>query len=264
MSDSAFMQILFLDETNVIQTKINNFFIYGGIFFSAEQAAILHKRIIEIREKADYKAGDLLKFDTHTRPPHVSAHLFNTAKEELINACIENKVLFIVYIVHHNIAQRHSLETKIQWASNELINQFDIILKQQKDYGVVIFDKLPFKAEFRYISKLFNSGITTATTQKTPHIPTNILSYSMSTAGASHFDSATDVVLGAFRYCVNAESTSKAAKKLFPMILKLIYGHIGKDGKKTVGEYGLLIRPHLHLAYKPEYDTLISKLKAFL
>ena len=32
-----------------------------------------------------------MKFDTHTRPPHVSAHLFNTAKEELINDCIENK-----------------------------------------------------------------------------------------------------------------------------------------------------------------------------
>jgi len=258
------MRILFLDETNTELTKISNFFIYGGIFFPAEIAHNLHLKIVELRNKAGFKPRDQFKFDTHSRPSSIPIDAFNQAKDKLINLCIDSKVLFIVYIVHHGIARKHSLKTKIEWASNEIINQFDSILRLEKDCGLVIFDKLPFKGEFRYINNLFNDGITTSTSQNAPHVPTNILGYSMSTSGASHFNSATDIILGAFRYCVNAEDSSGAAKKLFPKILNLLYGQIGKDGKKAVGEYGLLIRPRRNMLYSSEYDKLLKKLKSFL
>lgn len=257
------MHILLLDETNAEHTKINNFFIYGGIFFPLETASLLHKKIVEIREKAGFKPTDLFKFETHSRPSTVSMVVFNQAKDDLIKTCIDNNVLFIVYIVHHKIAQGHSLQRKIEWASDEIINEFDIFLKTQKDYGIVMFDRLPFKGEFQHIANLFKVGITTATI-KTPRIPTSILGYSISTAGASHFASATDIILGAFRYCVNVAENSTVAKKMFPSVLKLMYGLIDSKGEKNVIEFGLLVRPYRNLAYQKEYKELIAKLNSFL
>jgi len=257
------MYILLLDETNVESTKINNFFIYGGIFLPLEIVPVLHNKIIEIRKKAGFQPTDFLKFETHSKPPSVISAAFSQAKDELINACIDNKVLFITYIVHHNIAKKHTLEKKIQWASNEIIAQFDLFLQIQHDKGFVIFDSLPFKGSFRYIANLFNVGITTATSN-TPHIPINIVSYSMSTTGASHLVSATDIILGAFRYCVNVSEESVQAKKMFPNILKLMYGNVDKEGEKNVIDYGLLIRPHRNVAYQKEYGELVSKLNSFL
>lgn len=258
------MYILLLDETNAEHTEINNFFIYGGTFFPLEIAPVLHKQIIKIREEAGYSPKNIFKFETHSRPSTVSVPAFNQAKDNLINFCIDKQVLFIVYIVHHKIAQRHSLQKKIEWASNEIINEFDIFLRTQNDYGIVMFDRLPFKGEFQHIANLFNIGITTATSNVMPHIPTNIVGYSISTAGASHFNSATDIILGAFRYCVNIAATSTLAKKMFPNVLKLMYGSIDAKGVKNVVDYGLLIRPYRNIAYKTEYNALISKLDSFL
>jgi len=258
------MYTLFLDETNSQYTKINNFFIYGGIFFPLDIAHLLHKKIIEIREKAGFKPNDLFKFETHSRPSSVSETAFAQAKDNLINTCIENRVLFIVYIVHHKIALRHSLQKRIEWASDEIINEFDCFLKTQKDYGTVVFDRLPFKGEFQHIVKIFNSGITTATLNNAPHIPTNIVGYFISAAGASHFASATDIILGAFRYCVNIAGNSMVAKKMFPNVLKLMYGYIDSKGNKNVSDLGLLIRPYNNLAYQKEYKELTDKLNSFL
>lgn len=258
------MQILLLDETNVDRTKASNFFIYGGVFCSLDIVPQLHVKIEKIRAETGFKNVDLFKFDTNTRPAKVSSSKFNQAKEMLLDECIDKKVSFIAYIVHHKIAHKHSLKKKIEWSSSEIIDKFNQFLLQRKEYGIVVFDKLPFRGDCAYIRKLFTQGITTATSRNFYHVPRNILGYNMTTSGASHLNSLADIVLGSFRYCVNSREDNRVARKLFPKIMQLMHGSEDEKGNKNIRNAGLLVMPHNPFVYFGDYKKLLTKLKTFL
>jgi len=254
------MYALLLDETNKERTETSRFFLYGGVFFHLDTASALHREMKTIRERAGFKETDLFKFQTHSRPKSVSKDKFNQAKEKVLSLCEKHKVLFIAYMVSHNVAYSQSLQKKIEWASKEIIYQFNEYLARHKEKGIVIFDNLPFKGGVKYLRELFCKGITTATTRNNPQIPKNIVGYSISTIGASHLNSIMDIILGSFRYCVNANRINNIVKKLLPKVRNLMYGIEDRNGNKYVREFGLLLRPHLNLFYEDEDKEILSRL----
>ena len=82
---------------------------------------------------------------------------------------------------------------------------------------------------------------------------------------ASHVSSATDVVLGTFRYCVNDSKNTDIAKEMLSKVVRMMH-HKVEGNKRLLREYGLLLRPkEVDLpAYKRDYDDLIEHLHAVL
>ena len=112
------MYLLFLDETNLEHTDISQYFIFGGVFFSCEDAKSIDEDIKKIREEAGFKDKDIFKFETHSKPDYIKQDVFNKAKESVLELCCSHNVQFIAYLAHHGVGKNIKLNTKIDWASS--------------------------------------------------------------------------------------------------------------------------------------------------
>jgi len=89
-----------------------------------------------------------------------------------------------------------------------------------------------------------------------------VLLYGETTIGASHVASVIDIVLGAFRYCVNEREKDDVPQILLPKVVQLMW-HQRVGDKIYLGERGLILRPKEVKvpAYKERYEELIDHLK---
>ena len=69
--------LLFTDETNMCPGKDAKFFIYGGVFFPTNKLKDVHNLVEESRLKNNFRFEDELKFETHSRPNHVTQNQHN-------------------------------------------------------------------------------------------------------------------------------------------------------------------------------------------
>ncbi len=252
------MYLLLLDETNTNASNENKFFIYGGVVFSEVSLPLLHEGVGKIRQDFKYPTNSTFKFETWSKPKHLSKVEFAKAKMQVMQLAIENGVFFIAYLVKHAIA-KNKLKLNIQWASNEVISVFDSFLTQKKDKGICIFDRLPFKNNYGYLEELFQNGITTASSNKIARVPKNIMLYGASAVNASHLNAIADIILGSFRYCVNTSKVdSDAFKVMMPRVRDLFYYYEYKN-QKFVLEHGLLVRPHISQFYDSGESEIIAK-----
>jgi hypothetical protein len=77
--------------------------------------------------------------------------------------------------------------------------------------------------------------------------------------------SAADILLGAFRYCVNERERREAPLEMLPTIARMMW-HRERNGKRLVRGRGLILRP-MHVDYPPyknEYDELIDHLQGLI
>ncbi len=83
--------------------------------------------------------------------------------------------------------------------------------------------------------------------------------------GTSHATSAIDIVLGAFRYCVNERERDIAPRRIFPLVADMMW-HRRVGNRVDIHEYGLLLRPKNieSLEYLLEYDQLTQHLSDLL
>ena len=74
-----------------------------------------------------------------------------------------------------------------------------------------------------------------------------------------------DIVLGSFRYCINAPKNVPAAKVMMTNISKLIWCTRMGDNLHVLDK-GLIFRPKevKHPPYKAEYDALLGSINALL
>src|SRR5690606_33903925 len=117
------MFILLTDETNKAHSEDATFFVYGGLIVKLERAAALHTAVAQIRENNGYRASDLLKFDTNSRPEHLTPAQATEAKRQVIAACIENECKFIAYVVHHEIARNKPIQQVVEWGADHVIGK---------------------------------------------------------------------------------------------------------------------------------------------
>mgnify|MGYP001603206557 CR=1 FL=1 len=74
-----------------------------------------------------------------------------------------------------------------------------------------------------------------------------------------------DIVLGAFRFCINNPKNTTAAAEMMPAVTRLIW-HERAGESIYAFERGLLFRPKVVKipAYKSEYDALLARINALL
>jgi hypothetical protein len=92
-----------------------------------------------------------------------------------------------------------------------------------------------------------------------------VLGFGHAVDGSSHLSSVADVLLGAFRYCVNQPENEEAGKAMFPVLMSMMWKR-ERGGKVYVNDCGLVFRPAKvkEANHKAECDALITRLQSYL
>lgn len=255
--------LLFTDETNLRPAQDAKFFIYGGVFFPSNMLREVHDLVEAARISNNFRPEDEFKFDTHSHPDYVDSDQHKAAKRAVLNGCMRIGVKFVACLVLHDIASKHTLKTLISWGANSVFCAFERFLEEEDAIGLAIVDRLPFKGDFKYLQAKFRVGLTFpwGTNRRLDRIHL----YGFSCIGASHASSAIDIILGAFRYCVNERERYQTARNMLPKIVKMMW-HKRENNHVKIKEYGLLYRPKEIIAkeYKRQYNELTQHLLRIL
>lgn len=250
---------LFLgDETNRTQGAQSRFFIYGGLIVPGDRVKELDERIEAIRRAVPLERTDPLKFDTRARPERVSIADYTAAKSAVIDACVETGVQFVAYMVLHDIA-KGAPEDLLRFAMNTVFYVFDgKFLREHDDIGICVVDR--FDGDHELLREKHQLGFLIDERDEWVSLD-RIKLFAATCEGASHLGSAVDIVLGAFRYCVNEEEKTEVPKKLLPRVMGMMY-HVKKGDTRYVREYGLIMRPAeiKYAPYREKYDAVIARL----
>lgn len=256
------MHLLLTDETNTAATHAAKFFVYGGLIVPIRNLTLLDERIAKARADAGYLPVDVLKFDTNSRPKHITQAAATTVKAAVIDACIELDCQFIAYVVLHAIAKNNQPIENIRWGADHVIGKFNYFLKCSESFGIVAVDRLPQNTEFSWLSDKFCSGLKLGEEFVTLD---RIKLFSSTCINASHVSSAMDIALGSFRYCINQVEPNEVAREMMRKLSRLIW--CTREGENLYAfEKGLIFRPTVvkHLPYKAEYDNLLSRINALI
>lgn len=248
------------DESNVTQSKQARFFIYGGLVIAADKASEAARRVSVIRTKYDFPRDAEFKFDVRSRPDDMSARQFREAKNEVLVASAELEVRFMAYVVHHGIAARQRRELWL-WALNTLLCQFDLFLQRERSYGICLVDR--FENDMSVLRRIHQQGVDPEFGDgKLRHALENVWCYGTVNIGTTHVASMVDIVLGAFRYCVNKMVNGSSPVDLYSKVRPLMLCEPSNPAK--VNEWGLFLRPREVKAasYKQEYDALLQYLES--
>jgi hypothetical protein len=254
--------LLFTDETNIAASDAAKFFVYGGLIVPGDALVPLDAGIAKIRAEAGYQPLDELKFDTRARPKTVAIGTATAAKDSVIKLCIDLGCKFIAYVVLHSIARKQH-ERMVQWGASHVIGRFNRYLAEHEDYGICIVDRLPAGAEYQFLTEKFCCGLQFP--DDDPVILDRIKLFASSCSNASHASSAMDIVLGAFRYCINDPRNVDAAKAMMVSVTRMIW-HVREGDQIHAMGRGLVFRPkEVKVAsYKAEYEALLAHINTLI
>jgi len=254
------MHILLADETNKQPSSAVLFFVYGGLLFTIDKLAVFDREIEKIRQEAGYQPEDEFKFDTRSRPKDVSFESSTKAKGEVLDLCKSMECKFIVNIILHEIIKKQNFERRAYWAADYVFGRYNKYLNNEvHDFGICIIDNIPTKTQYKYLREKFQKGLVFYTGKSLKL--KKIIMFGTSCIGASHANSAMDIVLGSFRYCINNPKNTGAAKNMMGKVVDLLWHK--RDGEKIeVLKRGLIIRPPIHKIehepHKRKYIELID------
>jgi hypothetical protein len=256
------MHLMLTDETNQQPATNVKFFVYGGLIFPVDRLVELHDAIEKIRQDAGYSPEDEFKFDTRSRPEHVSVEASRDAKRAVVDLCSSVGCKFIVHIILHAIIAKQDFNQQVRWAADYVIGRYNKFLNEEvKDNGICIVDNLPQGAEFGYLTTKFACGLVLPDGSKVQL--DRIKLFASTRCGASHACSAMDIVLGSFRYAINNPKNVDAAREMFKKVSQMMWA-IQKDDIAYVRDRGLIFRPPLESIrapqYKAEYQELVKHL----
>lgn len=258
------MYIMFTDETNKEPTKDAKFFVYGGLLFPIDQLFKLGVKIAQIRNTAGYNSTDEFKFNTHSKPGHVSKENFKKAKDDVLELCSKLGCKFIVHVILHKIIENQNQDRQVEWAADYVIGRYNKYLNGIKDVGLCVVDNLPNKSQWKYLAYKFTKGLKIIGQKDVPL--EQIKLFAASCINASHAISAVDIVLGSFRYAINNSSNDQVAQHLMKRVFPMIW-HEKINGQIEVIGKGLILRPEITKVsnkYKPEYNILVNHIQNLL
>jgi hypothetical protein len=253
------MYLMFADEADAERGRGQKFFVYGAVFIDTKRVGQLHYGIQEIRDKFGYRATDSLKFSGC--PKHITRDEHRKVKKEIVKLARQHDVVFCAYVISHAIAKPQDL---VPFGINTLLAKYDEFLKEQRDVGMVLMDRLPGQIKYPY--QIFKDKFQTRLdfpggTRRLE----KVIGYSMTCDGASHFASIADILLGSFRYCVNEPEKDIANAAIFPTLVRVMWYRETESGKKRLIDYGLTLRPATIRVekHKKDYDDLRRRLRGY-
>lgn len=257
------MKVLLTDESNLNPSDEVRFFAYGGLVVDSTRVASLSAAIAGIREGLGLQPEEQLKFETRARPKRIEVAQYTAAKAAVIDACIEHDCRFLAYLILHDIARNRTQADLVEFGINTTLLLFDKMLVEDDEHGLVLIDRLPSGRDHDYLKDKFQQGLAGEDWSLSLG---RIALFGVTADGASHLSSAVDIVLGAFRFCVNKPETSAAVREMLPKVMVLMHSRKDARGVALVRESGLALRPkEIRIgAYRQEYDDLLAKLTRVL
>jgi hypothetical protein len=252
--------LLYTDETNVEPDHGSEFFIYGGVILPAGQLSALHDAVATIRADHGFAPTDLFKFHTRSRPESVTQEQHAAAKSEVLARSADLGVRFVACVILHSVA----VDRFRRWAyqADMVLLAFDSVLHSEGATGIVVLDRTG--EGFDYLREKFQRGIVYKS-GGVYSVSSRINLFAEGCIGSSHVASVVDIVLGAFRYCVNDREGRSATEAMLPAVLRLMPYKVWQ-GRTIYLDYGLLLRPRQVLIpeYRAKYEALIARLDAVM
>lgn len=249
------MHLLLADESNRNPSDRIRYFIYGGTIIDCARLLEVHEFLERLRETYGISPGWDLKFDTAYRPVTISADTFAEIKNEILQAARGWNIRFMAYVVHHRVVDvRRKRDRAFRLAMNTILYTFNCYLRNNNTHGQFIVDRFDGAACLDMVKTIFTGGLDLPPRNARRAI-NRVCFMGASCVGASHLMSLLDIVLGAFRFCVNASRDQMGVARLLynsirPLILTSPTGQ--------TEEWGLFIRPQNIRAPQliPEYQAL--------
>jgi hypothetical protein len=258
------MHLLLVDESNKGHMP-NKFFILGGLVFSEEQVTKVDAAIKARRHEFGFEDGDSFKFDTNSRPPQVTIPQHREAKRATISDLKRIGVRLITTVCLHDLAGNNPDQT-MEFGLNNVAASYHRLLTQENTVGYMLMDR--DNDRYDYLERFHQHGFKYKNSEKA--VQDRILLFGMTSDNASHLGSATDIALGAFRYCVNAaggEGRDEIAKTMFQDLADLMWGELDASGTKQVGNRGYIPSPEVSnirvLKYREKYERLGNALERY-
>lgn len=256
------MVLLFIDETNNQPREGVKFFICGGLFCSEDSFKRIDDGINALRKRYTFQPTDILKFDTNTRPKHLTAEQATEVKAKVIDLCLENNARFAACLTHHSVVTEKQ-DQQFFWAVNTVLAVFNQHLRSINEWGICFVDNLPTKqSQYKYFVEKFCEGLKIPSGKTFPL--ERIRTYGATCNNASNLSSAADVVLGAFRFCVN--NPAKAVTEAMMVKVAKMMHHRNILGQRVIKEHGFMLRPKQIQApqYQKEYEELRAHLNTLV
>jgi hypothetical protein len=261
------MYFMFGDEADADQGRGQKFFVYGAIFVPATNMPPLHAQVESARIASGLANTDSLKSAVGTRPESMTFEAHRELKNTVMSLARKvGDVTFCSQVTLHDLARNKSHDELVLWGANTVLSKFNQFLQERNSYGYVVLDRIPVKQPYQYLKEKFQIGLTFTTKPASPPMRLGrILGFAQAVDGSSHMCSVADVMLGAFRYCVNEPDNKEAGKAMFPVLMSMMWKR-ERNGKIYVNNCGLVFRPAnvLETKHQTEYDALVQRLQGYL
>jgi hypothetical protein len=258
------MYFMFGDEADREQGRGQKFFVYGAIFAPSNNMPALHTQMEKARKAAGLANTDSLKFASSTRPKTMTFEAHRDLKKAVMLLAREvGNVTFCAQVTLHELARNKDHDDLVLWGANTVLSKFNMFLNENRSHGFAVLDKIPVEHPYRYLKEKFQIGL------KFPLKPSirldRVLGFGHAVDGSSHMCSVADVMLGAFRYCVNQPENEEAGKAMFPTLMSMMWKR-ERNGKTYVNNCGLVFRPASieEPMHQAEYAALVERLQSYL
>lgn len=256
------MYLLYCDETNLAE-RAGDFLIYGGVAVNTGLVLALSQRIDEIRTANGVDPSFNLKFNPG--PDQLDHRQFIGLKQAVIEVAVEHRVKLIVYLVLHDIA-RNPDEAR-RFGINTVCYHFDCLLNQWGEPGLVLVDRFNDEGNVidGHLREKFSVGLKAMPFSDQIRLG-NIVGLHYSAIGQSHMTSVIDIILGSFRFAINAHTRDErqneaTARRLLGMLAPMCHRE-GADRK--ISELSLSFSPKMIQRdhFRARYDALKQFLDA--
>lgn len=248
------MYLLYCDETN-LDPNNHKFFVYGGLIIPCKNAKKLHDEIEEIRTNSSIPTNFILKFNP--KPSNLSHKEFIQVKQNIIEAAVRNNCIFLTSIIMHQIAKSADIARRNE--INRVLFHFNSLLNRIDSYGLCLIDRFSDAQIDAHLREKFSIGVRGLPYTGDMRLD-RIIGFHYSAIGQSHFSSIIDIVLGSFRYSVNAHCAQDSSRlKSADTILRLIEPlFFRSDHSGKVIDLSLNFSPKIIKAerYRDEYQSL--------
>ena len=251
------MRILVSDETNLTPTENIKFFLYGGVIFDSSSVMAIGDAVQEIRSFYSIESHERIKFNIKSCPASVTREQHKAIKNRLIDLATEHNAQVIINCVLHDIARNKTINQLVEMTSKIVFRRFNQYCHENNVPGIVLAHRWPYENGFNFLESCqfgeirFMSGFTIS-------LP-NIHGYAQVSDNSTTLMSVADVVLGAFRYCINNRDKTDVNTELMPRIARLMW-YREENGVRKLRDRGLNISPRDVVvdSYRREYESLIS------
>lgn len=257
------MFLMFGDEADPEQGRGQKYFVYGAIFVPIDKLPALHAEIERLRSASGLTNTDSLKSASGTRPKGMTHEQHRELKSKLMTLARDvGNITFCAQATLHDLARNQEHDDLVLFGANTVLSRFNMFLEEGKSHGYAVLDKIPVKNPYRYLKEKFQIGLEFPNGQRRLD---RVLGFAHAVDGSSHMCSVADVLLGAFRYCVNQPENEEAGKAMFPVLMSMMWKR-ERGGKTYVNGCGIVFRPAevKEPKHKAEYDALIERLQSYL